>query len=89
MSAAGMSPYEILVTGTRNVGEYFSSKDNFGTIEVGKRADLILVDQNPLDDISNLKNHSGVMVAGRWLSKDFISEKLSQIEASYKNQKED
>ena len=89
MSAAGMSPYEILVTGTRNVGEYFSSKDNFGTIEVGKRADLILLDQNPLDDISNLKNHSGVMVAGRWLSKDFISEKLSQIEASYKNQKED
>ena len=89
MSAAGMSPYEILVTGTKNVGEYFSSKDNFGTIEVGKRADLILLDNNPLDNISNLKNNSGVMVSGRWLSKDFISERLSKIEASYKNQKED
>lgn len=84
MSDAGMSPYEILVTGTKNVGEYFSHKDDFGTIEVGKRADLILVDNNPLEDISNLKNHSGVMVAGRWLSKSFIDEKLADIEASYK-----
>lgn len=84
MSEAGMSPYEILVTGTKNVGEYFSHKDNFGTIEVGQRADLILVDNNPLEDISNLKKHSGVMVAGRWLSRSFIDEKLAGIEASYK-----
>ncbi|XWN36796.1 MAG: amidohydrolase family protein [Balneola sp.] len=86
MSDAGMSPYEILVTGTRNVGEYFSGKDNFGTIEVGKRADLILVNNNPLNDISNLKNHSGVMASGRWLSKEFITQKLSDIETSYKNE---
>jgi len=84
MSEAGMTPYEILVTGTKNVGEYFSRKDNFGTIEVGQRADLILVDNNPLEDISNLKKHSGVMVAGRWLSRSFIDEKLAGIEASYK-----
>lgn len=89
MSEAGMSPYEILVTGTRNVGEYFSAKDNFGTIAVGKRADLILVDNNPLDDLSNLKNHSGVMASGRWLSKEFIAQKLSGIEASYKKEKEE
>lgn len=87
MSDAGMSPYEILVTGTRNVGEYFSKSDNFGTIEVGKRADLILVDNNPLEDLENLKNHSGVMVAGRWLSKGFIASKLSDIERSYKSNK--
>lgn len=84
MSEAGMSPYEILVTGTKNVGEYFSHKDNFGTIETGQRADLILLDNNPLDDISNLKQNSGVMVAGRWLSRSFIDEKLAAIEASYK-----
>lgn len=83
MSEAGMSPYEILVTGTKNVGEYFSHKDNFGTIEVGQRADLILLDNNPLDDISNLRQNSGVMVAGRWLSRSFIDEKLAYIEASY------
>ena len=84
MSEAGMSPYEILVTGTKNVGEYFSHKDNFGTIEVGQRADLILLENNPLDDISNLRQNSGVMVAGRWLSRSFIDEKLADIEASYK-----
>jgi len=85
MADAGMTPYDILITGTRNVGEYFSNKDNFGTIEVGKRADLILVEQNPLEDIANLKNHSGVMVGGRWLSKGFIASKLSDIETSYKS----
>jgi len=88
MSDAGMSPYEIMVTGTRNVGEYFSKKDTFGTVTVGSRADLILVDKNPLEDITNLQNHSGVMVAGRWLSKGFIASKLSDIEASYKSDEE-
>ncbi len=85
MAEAGMSPYEILVSGTVNVGEYFSHKDDFGTIQKGQRADLILVKKNPLKDIAHLKDHSGVMVAGRWMSKEFIDSKLTEIESSYKN----
>lgn len=88
MSEAGMSPYDILVSGTRNVGEYFSHKDDFGTIAVGQRADLILLDKNPLEDIANLRNHSGVMVSGKWLSKGFIDSKLAEIEESYKKEKD-
>jgi len=81
MQEAGMSPYDILVTGTRNVGIYFSEKDDdFGTIETGSRADLILLPGNPLNDLSVLKNHDGVMVRGQWFSKDFIDKKLSEIE---------
>lgn len=83
MVEAGMSPYEIIESGTRNVGLYFSDKARFGTIETGKRADLILVDSNPLDDVANIQKHSGVMVRGQWYSKEMIDSKLAEIEASY------
>lgn len=88
MSEAGMSPYEVLVSGTRNVGEYFSEKADFGVVALDKRADLILVDSNPLDDIANLQQISGVMVSGKWMPKSFINEKLASIEASYRDGKE-
>ena len=84
MVDAGMTAYEILETGTVHVGEYFKEKANFGTIEKGKRADLILVNQNPLDDISNIQDHSGVMVQGQWFSREMIDQKLTEIEAKYK-----
>ena len=41
----------------------------FGTIEVGKRADLLLVNNNPFEDIANIKNILGVMASGRWYEK--------------------
>ena len=47
MVEAGMSPYQVIASGTRAVGEYFSNEDDFGTISVGARADLILVEANP------------------------------------------
>jgi len=83
MEEAGMTPYEILVSGTRNVGDYFRSKDAFGTVSVGKRADLILVDANPLESIHNVHRISGVMVRGRWLPKETIEARLKQIANSY------
>ncbi|MBO6523029.1 MAG: amidohydrolase family protein [Balneolaceae bacterium] len=83
MVEARMSPYEIIESGTRNVGLYFSDKDDFGTIKAGQRADLILVDSNPLENVANIQNHSGVMVQGRWYSKEMIDQKLAEIEASY------
>tara|TARA_R110000868_G_scaffold306734_1_gene567975 strand:+ start:7946 stop:9223 length:1278 start_codon:yes stop_codon:yes gene_type:complete len=84
MKEAGMSPYEIIESGTKNVGLYFQDKDDFGTIEEGKRADMILVDSNPLNNVLNIQHHSGVMVRGNWLSKEMIDKKLQEIEASYK-----
>jgi imidazolonepropionase-like amidohydrolase len=82
MADAGMKPYDILRSGTYNVGLYLKEKDNFGTIEVGKRADLILLDANPLEDIGNVARRSGVMVRGRWLSEREIQSRLDQIAAS-------
>ena len=79
MAEAGLSPYEILVTGTRAVGEYFRRSDTFGTVAVGRRADLILLNSNPLDDVGNVADRAGVMVRGRWYPEAYIQERLEEI----------
>jgi hypothetical protein len=81
MRAAGMSPYDILATGTRNVGEYFQRNDTFGTVAVGRRADLLLLDADPLADVANLQRIAGVMARGRWVPADEIRTRLEAIAA--------
>jgi imidazolonepropionase-like amidohydrolase len=84
MREAGMSPYEILLTATRNAGEYHRNKARFGTVAVGSRADLVLVEGNPLKDISNVARLAGVLVRGRWLGQAEIQQRLEGIAASVK-----
>ncbi len=81
MRAAGMSPYDILATGTRNVGEYFQRQDAFGTVAVGRRADLLLLDADPLADVANLQRIAGVMARGRWMPAGEIRTRLDAIAA--------
>ncbi len=84
MQEAGMTPYEILRTGTWNVGEYFRERDRFGTVVPGARADLLLLDANPLDDLDNLWKRQGVMLRGRWIPEARIQARLEQIAASHR-----
>ena len=79
MASAGMTPYEILLAGTRNVAEYFSS-DEFGRVAVGQRADLILLEANPLVDVSNMRRRAGVMVRGRWMPEAEIQARLAKLD---------
>lgn len=85
MAAAGMSPYDILASGTTNVGRYFANEDRFGTIAPGQRADLLLLDANPLEDSANLARIAGVMVRGRWLPRTEIDAGLERIAAKYRS----
>lgn len=83
MEDAGLTPYEILKSGTYNVGAYFSDKDDFGTITEGARADLVLLSENPLQNILTFADHEGVMIRGEWLSREMIDEKLEEIRLAY------
>ncbi len=81
--AAGLTPYEALITGTRNVATFFGIEDRAGTIAVGKYADLILLEANPLTDITTTTRRAGVMLRGRWMSQQWIQDRLERIAARY------
>jgi hypothetical protein len=82
MVATGFTPFEVLQSGTRNVAEYFGTLAQSGTVEQGKRADLLLLDGNPLQDISNAARRSGVVVNGRWLAQGEINQRLENLAAA-------
>ncbi len=78
----GMTPYEALRASTTSPFEYLGELGNAGTIEVGKKSDLVLLDDNPIDDISASSKIAGVLVRGRWLDKDEIEKGLTKVKAS-------
>jgi imidazolonepropionase-like amidohydrolase len=80
---AGLSPYEALEAGTRNAAEVLGRVEEFGTIEEGKRADLILLRRNPLKDVSSLQERNGVMLRGRWLAEYELQAMLDGLVDSY------
>lgn len=80
---AGLTPYEALATGTRNVARFIGEEDDFGTVETGRRADLILLEADPLADIANVQRRAGVILNGRWLREAEIQAGLAAIAARH------
>jgi imidazolonepropionase-like amidohydrolase len=74
MAASGLTPYEVYVTGSRNVARYFGREA--GTVEAGRIADLVLVDANPLDTVENFARQTGTMVGGRWHERQALLERF-------------
>lgn len=79
LHAAGLSPYAALASATRNPAEYLGALKEIGTVEQGKRADLLLLDANPLEDVSNTERRAGVMVRGRWFTEEELKRRLDEI----------
>ncbi len=76
----GFTPYEAIKTGTVNaakVVEKMNGEGDFGTIEIDKRADLVLVKNNPLEDVANVKEILGVMAAGRWYFRTSLEQMIT------------
>ena len=80
MVESGLTPYQVLHAGTAAVADFLGAED-FGRIAEGQRADLVLLNANPLDDIGHFADSAGVMVNGVWLSRSDIDERLDAIEA--------
>jgi hypothetical protein len=83
LTHAGLSPYEALKMGTYNAAECLGKLNEFGTIEKGKQTDMILLDENPLDDVANITKVAGVMVRGQWFTEIELQKKLEEIAGSY------
>ncbi len=65
--AAGLTPFEALSAATRSAGEYLGDP-TMGVIAIGARADLVLVAENPLENLATLRTPAGVMLRGEWIS---------------------
>lgn len=79
LSEAGLSNYAVLEAATRNGAENLGMLSEFGTVEKGKRADVLLLDANPLDNTGNARQIAGVMVQGKWLPKKDLQKMLDDI----------
>lgn len=81
--AAGLTPYEALRAATVDAAEFLNRANEFGTVEIGKRADLLLVSANPLEDVRNSTRIEGVMVHGRWFTQSELHARLEDLARSY------
>lgn len=85
----GLSNFEILAAATRNgaefIGRHLPGEQPFGAVEVGRRADLLLIDANPLDDVAHAGDRVGIMARGRWRSESFLLPLLDVLTESYGN----
>ncbi len=82
VTEVGMTPMEALVSATRHPAEFFGMQYSLGTIEKGKIADLVLLEANPLDEISNTRKITAVVVNGRFLPKSTLQRMLADVEAA-------
>jgi imidazolonepropionase-like amidohydrolase len=79
---AGLTPLEALQTATVNPAKFFGQEKEFGTVEKGRIADLVLLEANPLANISNTQRIHAVIVNGRYLSRDALHKLLAEAEAA-------
>jgi hypothetical protein len=75
----GFTPFAALQTATINPAKFMRREKDLGTIETGKLADLVLLDANPLTDISNTRKINAVVVHGRLLKRKDLDEILNKV----------
>jgi imidazolonepropionase-like amidohydrolase len=81
---AGFTPLEALQTATLNPAIFFHMENDLGTVERGKLADLVLLEDNPLKDIHNTTKIAAVIVDGHYISRDDLQKLLQHVEDSAK-----
>ena len=77
---AGFTPQEALRTATLGPAEYLSLSDRLGRVEKGQLADLVLLDANPIDDITNTRKIRAVVAGGRYFSREDLDSLLRGVQ---------
>ncbi len=80
VSVLGFTPMEALLAATRNPAEFLGVDNERGTIATGKRADVVLLDANPLHDIANTSRIAGVMSRGVYYDRAALDKMLADVE---------
>jgi imidazolonepropionase-like amidohydrolase len=83
-AAAGLTPYEAIRAGTADAARFLDQENEFGLVSKGLRADLILVDANPLADVKNVSKLAGVLAGGRWFTAAELNRQLVALRAKYR-----
>ena len=81
---AGLTPMQALATATRNPAEYLGELSSHGTVQTGKIANLIVLDADPLENITNTTRINAVIQKGFYLSRDKLDKILANVEAAAK-----
>jgi imidazolonepropionase-like amidohydrolase len=79
MQASELTPFQLLQSATPIPRRFLGKENEFGTVTVGKRADLLLVKDNPLTDLQTTRNPNGVMLRGTWLPSETLQQMLERL----------
>jgi imidazolonepropionase-like amidohydrolase len=80
--AAGFTPLQALQTATLNPAQFYNKLDEYGTVQPGRVADLLLLKANPLTDIANTRSITAVIADGRYLSQGDLNRLRSRLRRS-------
>jgi len=83
---AGLTPFEALRASTADAARCMGAGKDWGTIAVGRRADLLLLTANPLDDVHNAARRAGVVLHGRWFSEEDLHAELERRAQAFEAQ---
>ncbi|MGI8601271.1 MAG: amidohydrolase family protein [Chitinophagaceae bacterium] len=83
----GLTPAEALRTVTMNPAIFLNKQKQLGTVDVGKLADLVLLDANPLEDISNTRKINAVVANGKLLTRKDLDKLLEEAKYKVKSSK--
>ncbi len=84
MAAAGLPPRAVLEAATHGAAEYLGEAAEWGSVAPGRRADLLLLDADPLQDVRHTRELSGVVLRGKWLPRAELDAMLAEVEAAVK-----
>lgn len=79
LSQAGLSNFDVLKSATIDAAKCLDKEKEIGTIEPGKKADLIITKSNPLKDLQTISNHAGVIKSGIYYSREKCDDILDKI----------